>query len=230
MNYVEIAMEHTKKVNILVNKLDNIKKMRGLITDTAKFGVIDDTRASHYLDDVLDEQDIDYIRQTVITRLDFKFNKIETEFNNLLGIKSNDEIVEKVKEEKKLDLHSSIAKSIDVDKFTKMYQDGYSKYEIANEFDISANTVYVYASKLGIKRENVKKKKDENKHVELTKDIVRSKYTLTDRSIEDVANELGVTKSELHEFITKNGLKRASKKEQEMFRDTQIEKKRNTPS
>ncbi len=51
------------------------------------------------------------------------------------------------------------------------------------------------------------------KEIILDYDEVKKLYTMTDRSLVDVAKELGVSKTRLHSFITKNFLKRPRKAE-----------------
>lgn len=238
VNYAELATEHNKKVNTLAGQLEKINEMLGITKASAKIAIVDDNRIAHYMDEYLtDEQ-----QQSIVGMVTSAINAIqvmrETEFNKLIGVQKQEKeepvkeetLKEEVKDKVKDKMKESVCRNIDVEKFTKMYETGADVKTISNEFDITVSTVYGYASKLGIKRRTVETEKGKEIHVELTKELVRSKYTLTDTPIEAVAKELGVSKSELHEFVTKNGLKRVSKRDQKIFRDTQIEKNRNTPS
>lgn len=246
MNYSELANEHNKKVNGLAGQLEKIKSMM-VTVGAAQIGAVDDARVTHYLEEYLREDQQQIIKDTILDILDNQFVYKEKEFNKLIGICKAEETVEAVdvaNELYQLLSDSKDVETIEVKKetgftlperilqsdFIKDYESGMSKQGLATKYDIAPTTVYGYASKLGIKRKSKGKGKEEQVAIELKKDFVREIYTLTDRSLDDVAEELGVTKFELHDFIAKNGLRRASKKEQEVFRDTEVQKKKNTPS
>lgn len=246
MNYSEIANEHNKKVNGLAGQLEKIKNMM-VTVGAAQIGAVDDARVTHYLEEYLREDQQQIIKDTILDMLDNQFVSKEKEFNKLLGICKADETVEAVdvanelyellsdsKDEETIEVKKetgfTLPERILQSDFIKDYESGMSKQGLATKYDIAPTTVYGYASKLGIKRKSKGKGKEEQVAIELKKDFVREIYTLTDRSLDDVAEELGVTKFELHDFIAKNGLRRASKKEQEVFRDTEVQKKKLTPS
>lgn len=82
-------------------------------------------------------------------------------------------------------------------------------------------------------RESTVNKKVENvieqsKSVELTVDIVKELYHKRGLTLDEAAKELGVSKTTLHTFISKNGLKKPSKKEK-VFRDTKVQTKKERP-
>ena len=247
MNYSELANEHNKKVNGLAGQLEKIKNMMVTVV-AAQIGVVDDARVTHYLEEYLREDQQQIIKDTILDMLDNQFASKEKEFNKLLGIykdektvevanelyeltsDSTDEVTMEAKAEEKKETGFTLPERIMQSDFVKDYESGMSKHELATKYDIAPTTVYGYASKLGIKRNKAIKVKEEQTTVELTKDLVYAKYTITDDKIEVVAKELGVTKFELHDFIAKNGLRRACKNDQKVFRDTEVQKKKLTPS
>ena len=242
MNYSELANEHNKKVNGLAGQLEKIKNMM-VTVGTAQIGAVDDARVTHYIEEYLREDQQQIIKDTIMDMLGKQFAYKEKEFNKLLGVNeveeanglyellsdSTDEVTMEEKTEEKKETGFTLPERILQSDFIKDYESGMSKQELATKYDIAPTTVYGYASKLGIKRNKAIKEKGEQTTVELTKDLVYAKYTITDEKIDVVAKELGVTKFELHDFIAKNGLRRASKKEQEVFRDTEVQKKKITP-
>lgn len=60
---------------------------------------------------------------------------------------------------------------------------------------------------------------------ELTVAIVKEMYHKRGLTLDEAAKELGVSRTFLHTFISKNGLKKPSKKEKEVFRDSKIQAK-----
>ena len=229
MNYSELANEHNKKVNGLAGQLEKINEMLGITQASAKIAIVDDNRIAYYMDDYLTLEQ----QKAIVDMVGSAINAIkvvrEGEFNKLIGAETKEDV--KMEDVKSKENHKpTLLDTIDIDKFTKMYENGAPREVIAKTFDVGTTTVLRYANKLGIKRKTVEKEKSKNTAIELTKDIVRSTYTLTDTPIKQVAKELGVTQYELHEFAAKNGLRRPSKKEQEVYRDTEVQKKKLTPS
>lgn len=225
VNYAELATEHNKKVNTLAGQLEKINDMLGITKASAKIAIVDDNRIAHYMDDYLTTEQ----QKAIVNMVESSINAVkvvqESEFNKLIGV--NKDIKIEIDADKK---ESNVPERILHSDFIKDYESGMGKQELATKYDIAPSTVYGYASKLGIKRNQAKAHKEEQTTVELTKDLVWLKYTTTDEKIEVVAKELGVTKFELHDFIAKNGLRRESKRNQEIFRDTEVQKKKLTPS
>lgn len=243
VDYGVLAQEHNRKVNTIAALIEKNNEMLEIAKGNVRIAIVDDNRATHYLDDYLNDDVKSDIAVKIINSITDMRDERVKEFYSLIGAGNVEKKAEEVAEQeehqqiskketksKEKIIHSSVFESLDKEKFTEMYMSGASKQEIAKEFDICENTVYGYASKLGIKRNKAENQKEDKTHVELTKELVRSKYTLTDKSLDDVAKELGVTKYELHDFVAKNGLRRPSKKEQKVFRDAEVQKKRNTPS
>lgn len=61
---------------------------------------------------------------------------------------------------------------------------------------------------------------------ELTVELVKSLYHEQDMKLDDVAEEVGVPRTTLYNFIVKNNLKKPSKREQKIFRDTEVQAKK----
>ena len=61
---------------------------------------------------------------------------------------------------------------------------------------------------------------------ELTVKKVKELYHDKDMKLDDVAGELGVPRTTLYNFIVKNNLKKASKREQKVFKDTEVRAKK----
>lgn len=61
---------------------------------------------------------------------------------------------------------------------------------------------------------------------ELTIEIVKEMYHKRGLTLDETAKELGVSRTPLHAFITKNGLKKPSKKETQVYRDSKVQKVR----
>lgn len=225
MNYSELANEHNKKVNKLAGQLEKINEMLGITKASAKIAIVDDNRIAHYMDEYLTTEQQKAIVNMVESSINAKKVVQETEFNKLIGVNKDIKIeIDTVKKE------SNVPERILQSDFINDYENGMSKQQLVIKYDVAPSTVYGYASKLGIKRKQAKTEKEEQTTVELKKDIVYQKYTITNDPIEDVAKELGVTKFELHDFVAKNGLRRPSKRDQEVFRDTEVQKKKITPS
>lgn len=107
MNYSELANEHNKKVNGLAGQLEKIKSM--IVTvGAAQIGVVDDARATHYLEEYLREEQQQIIKDVILDMLDNQFVYKEKEFNKLLGINKVEEAVEVAKE-----LHELLSDSTD---------------------------------------------------------------------------------------------------------------------
>lgn len=229
INYAELVNEQNKKNNALLAKVENFDKVLNKL-ENCKLSVTDGNLATTYLDDVLQEDQAESIRYSIQSKIEINRQYAIEELEKRLGISKVAETVEVKTEEVKKETSALVPERILHSDFINDYENGMSKQQLATKYDIGDNTVYVYASKLGIKRNKAIKEKAEETTIELNKDLVYSKYTITDDKIEDVAEELGVTKFELHDFIAKNGLRRASKKDQKVFRDTEVQKKKHTPS
>lgn len=227
INYAELVNEQNKKNNALLAKVENFDKVLNKL-ENCKLSITDGNLATTYLDEVLDEEQAIGLKGIIQANIMYNKGKVTGVLDKMLGISNDDEKVEvKTQAAKK---ESNVPERILQSNFINDYENGMSKQQLATKYDIAPSTVYGYASKLGIKRKQVETEKDKETTVELNKDLVYSKYTITDNKIEDVAEELGVTKFELHDYIAKNGLRRPSKKEQKEFRDTEVQKKKLTPS
>lgn len=64
-------------------------------------------------------------------------------------------------------------------------------------------------------------------HPEMTVELVKELYHAKDMTLDEVAKEFGVSRSYLYSFVTKNNLRKPSKREQKLFRDAEVEKSRN---
>lgn len=64
---------------------------------------------------------------------------------------------------------------------------------------------------------------------ELTVEIVKEMYHKRGLTLDETAKELGVSRTSLHSFISKNGLKKPSKKETEVYRDSKVQSKKVRP-
>lgn len=225
MNYSELANEHNKKVNKLAGQLEKVNEMLGITKASEKIAIVDNNRVAHYMDEYLTTEQQKAIVNMVESSIKAMKVVQESEFNKLIGVNKDTKIeINVVKKE------SNVPERILQSDFIKDYEDGMSKQQLADKYDIAPSTVYGYASKLGIKRKQVEVENNKQTTVELTKDLVYEKYTITDEKIEVVAKDLGVTKFALHDFIAKNGLRRDSKRDQQVYRDTEVKKKKPTPS
>lgn len=227
INYAELVNEQNKRNNALLARVEKFDKVLNQLQD-CKLSFTDYKLATTYLDEVLDEEQAIGIKGIIQANIMYNKGKVTDELDKLLGISNDDEKVEVKTEVVKKE--SNVPERILQSDFIKDYEDGMSKQQLADKYDIAPSTVYGYASKLGTKRKQAKTEKEEQTTVELTRGLVRQEYTLTSKSLEDVAKELGVTKFELHDFIAKNGLRRDSKRDQQVYRDTEVQKKKPTPS
>lgn len=244
VDYGVLAQEHNRKVNTIAALIEKNNEMLEIAKGNVRIAIVDDNRATHYLDDYLNDDVKSDIAVKIINSITDMRDERVKEFYSLIGTGNAEKQVEEVVEQEETQQNSTSGTAIGEDvsqKIIDMLKAGEKQLAIAKKLGVNVKTVRKRADELGMTKPRTRTStindensnenaKDDKTHVELTKELVRSKYTLTDTSLDDVAKELGVTKYELHDFVAKNGLRRPSKKEQQVFRDAEVQKKRNTPS
>lgn len=68
--------------------------------------------------------------------------------------------------------------------------------------------------------------KDKPEYPKMTVESVKGFYHNQDMTLDEVAKVFGVSRSYLYKFVTKNNLRKPSKREQKLFRDADVEKQR----
>ena len=186
-NLLEQANDHIVKINGLMR---NIEEFETTLTELSKEEIevcVTDKKQVSYLDNVLDQETLNAIKDSIISTIETEHYGKKTELGILLGTESEKETPVKADEEELSEVH---------DRVEKKWQ------EILNK-----------------ESKSIKESKPE-----MNVPDVKKMYHDEQKTMKELAEYYGVTKSMVNNFISRNGLQRTRYKKG--FKDKEVEERR----